>query len=103
MLIKKVLCRAQVKATAGRDTRTLMPHHIVHDVRRITPEDGIVCLDNGIKRGRVESGDAVAPALEKAFASGGLHLITISIDYSENSRVFIDELPDCASGQGEQS
>jgi acetolactate synthase-1/2/3 large subunit len=46
----------------------------------------------GIQGDRVQSGDALAPTLEKAFASGGLHLITVPIDYSENSRVLIDEL-----------
>jgi acetolactate synthase-1/2/3 large subunit len=46
----------------------------------------------GIQGARVQSGDALAPTLEKAFAGGGLHLITVPIDYSENSRVLIDEL-----------
>jgi acetolactate synthase I/II/III large subunit len=46
----------------------------------------------GIQGDRVQSGDALALTLEKAFASGGLHLITVPIDYSENSRVLIDEL-----------
>ena len=57
----------------------------------------------GINGGRVESGDALAPALEKAFASGGIHLITAPVDYSENTRVLIDELRGYASGKGEQS
>jgi acetolactate synthase-1/2/3 large subunit len=57
----------------------------------------------GIKGSRVQSGDALAPTLEKAFASGGLHLITVPIDYSENTRVLIDELRGYASGKGEQS
>jgi acetolactate synthase-1/2/3 large subunit len=57
----------------------------------------------GINGGRVESGDALAPALEKAFASGGIHLITVPVDYSENTRVLIDELRGYASGKGEQS
>ena len=57
----------------------------------------------GIKGSRVESSDALAPALEKAFASGGIHLITVPVDYSENTRVLIDELCDYALGNGEQS
>jgi acetolactate synthase-1/2/3 large subunit len=57
----------------------------------------------GIEGGRVESGDALVPTLEKAFASGGLHLITVPIDYSENSRVLIDELRGYASSKAEQS
>jgi acetolactate synthase-1/2/3 large subunit len=57
----------------------------------------------GIKGCRVQSADALAPALENAFASGGLHLITVPVDYSENTRVLIDELRGFASGKGEQS
>ena len=57
----------------------------------------------GINGGRVESGDALAPALEKAFASGGIHLITVPVDYSENTRVLIDKLRGYTSGKGEQS
>jgi acetolactate synthase-1/2/3 large subunit len=57
----------------------------------------------GITGARVQSGDALAPTLEKAFASGGLHLITAPIDYSENTRVLIDELRGYATGQAEAS
>ena len=32
------------------------------------------------------------PTLEKAFAEGGVHLISIPIDYSENTRVLVNEL-----------
>jgi acetolactate synthase I/II/III large subunit len=41
---------------------------------------------------RVESIDSFVPTLEAAFESGGVHLITIPIDYSENVRVLVDEL-----------
>jgi acetolactate synthase-1/2/3 large subunit len=41
---------------------------------------------------RVESIDSFVPTLEAAFQSGGVHLITIPIDYSENVRVLVDEL-----------
>ena len=41
---------------------------------------------------RVESIDSFVPTLEAAFNSGGVHLITIPIDYSENVRVLVDEL-----------
>jgi acetolactate synthase-1/2/3 large subunit len=34
----------------------------------------------------------VAPTLEKAFAAGGVHIVAVPIDYSENVRVFVDEL-----------
>jgi acetolactate synthase-1/2/3 large subunit len=59
-------------------------------------------LAYGIKASRVESSNGLASALEKAFASGGLHLITVPVDYSENTRVLIDELCEYASGKGEQ-
>ena len=34
----------------------------------------------------------LAPALEAAFTAGGVHLVTVPIDYSENVRVLVDEL-----------
>jgi acetolactate synthase-1/2/3 large subunit len=30
--------------------------------------------------------------LEEAFAAGGIHLIAVPVDYSENIRVLVDEL-----------
>jgi len=38
-----------------------------------------------------EIGDFV-PTLEKAFTAGGVHLVTIPVDYSENTRVLVEEL-----------
>jgi acetolactate synthase-1/2/3 large subunit len=32
------------------------------------------------------------PALERAFVDGGVHLVVVPIDYSENTRVLVDEL-----------
>ena len=46
----------------------------------------------GVKGSRVESADGLAPALEAAFAGGGIHLVSAPVDYSENIRVLIDEL-----------
>ena len=46
----------------------------------------------GARGHRVESADALLPTIESAFNSGGVHLITVPVDYSENTRVFIDEL-----------
>jgi acetolactate synthase I/II/III large subunit len=46
----------------------------------------------GAQGRRVTSASGLAPALEDAFAAGGLHLITVPIDYSENIRVLVDEL-----------
>jgi acetolactate synthase I/II/III large subunit len=41
---------------------------------------------------RISATDDLAPVLEAAFAAGGVHLVTVPIDYSENTRVFVDEL-----------
>jgi acetolactate synthase I/II/III large subunit len=41
---------------------------------------------------RIETIDSFVPRLDAAFKSGGVHLITIPIDYSENVRVLVDEL-----------
>src|SRR6202007_2853281 len=41
----------------------------------------------GINGGRVETAGGLAPMLEAAFANGGLQLITVPVDYSENFRV----------------
>jgi acetolactate synthase-1/2/3 large subunit len=46
----------------------------------------------GAKGSRVETADGVAPALEAAFAAGGVHLVSTPVDYSENKRVLVDEL-----------
>ena len=46
----------------------------------------------GAKGSRVETADGLAPTLEAAFASGGVHLVSAPIDYSENTRVLVDEL-----------
>jgi acetolactate synthase-1/2/3 large subunit len=46
----------------------------------------------GLKGSWVESADGLASALEAAFAGGGVHLVTVPIDYSENMRVLVDEL-----------
>jgi acetolactate synthase-1/2/3 large subunit len=41
---------------------------------------------------RVTSANELAPTLKEAFAAGGVHLVAVPIDYSENNRVLIDEL-----------
>lgn len=41
---------------------------------------------------RVESADGFLPLMESCFEQGGVHLIEVPIDYSENQRVLIDEL-----------
>jgi acetolactate synthase I/II/III large subunit len=46
----------------------------------------------GMKGTRVESADGLMPALEAAFAGGGMQLIVVPVDYSENMRVLVEEL-----------
>jgi len=46
----------------------------------------------GAKGSRVTSIDALLPTLDAAFKGGGVHLVDVPIDYSENTRVLVDEL-----------
>lgn len=46
----------------------------------------------GAKGTRVDTADGLAPSLNAAFEGGGVHLVTVPIDYSENIRVLVDEL-----------
>jgi len=46
----------------------------------------------GAKGARVEAMEDLVPTLEAAFKSGGVHLIAVPIDYSENTRVLVEEL-----------
>jgi len=46
----------------------------------------------GAKGARVQSLEELAPTLEAAFQSGGVHVVAVPIDYSENIRVLVDEL-----------
>ncbi|MCK0069045.1 acetolactate synthase large subunit [Kordiimonas laminariae] len=41
---------------------------------------------------RVERTEDLVPTFEKAFKAGGVHLVDVPVDYSENKRVLIDEL-----------
>ncbi|WP_420097775.1 thiamine pyrophosphate-dependent enzyme, partial [Brevibacterium sediminis] len=41
---------------------------------------------------RVEDVDSISDALENAFSVGGVHVVVVPVDYSENKRVLIDEL-----------
>ncbi|AZV77708.1 acetolactate synthase large subunit [Parasedimentitalea marina] len=41
---------------------------------------------------RIERTEDLAATFEAAFAAGGVHLIDVPVDYSENQRVLIDEL-----------
>jgi len=57
----------------------------------------------GAKGWRVSAAAELVPTLERAFASGGVHLVAVTVDYSENIRVLVDELkatePDAAPGR----
>ena len=46
----------------------------------------------GAKGWRVQGTDDLIPTLEAAFKAGGVHLVAVPIDYSENKRVLVDEL-----------
>jgi acetolactate synthase I/II/III large subunit len=46
----------------------------------------------GAKGSRVTTADGLIPALEAAFKAGGVHLVVVPVDYSENIRVLVDEL-----------
>ena len=41
---------------------------------------------------RVTSAENLVPTFEKAFEAGGVHLVEVPVDYSENQKVLIDEL-----------
>jgi acetolactate synthase-1/2/3 large subunit len=46
----------------------------------------------GARGTRVDAIREFIPTLERAFTEGGVHLVAVPIDYSENTRVLIDEL-----------
>ena len=41
---------------------------------------------------RVEQSDQLIPTMEKAFKQGGVHLIDLPIDYSQNTKTLLDDL-----------
>jgi acetolactate synthase-1/2/3 large subunit len=46
----------------------------------------------GAKGWRIQATEDLIPTLEKAFSQGGVHVVAAPIDYSENTRVLINEL-----------
>ena len=46
----------------------------------------------GAKGSRVSAVGDLVPTLEAAFTGGGVHLVDVPIDYSENTRVLVEEL-----------
>ena len=56
-----------------------------------------MALDDGLDRRDLldrqsRNSDRCRPTLENAFKGGGVHLVVAPIDYSENTRVLVDEL-----------
>jgi acetolactate synthase-1/2/3 large subunit len=45
---------------------------------------------------RIEATEDLVPTFEKAFKAGGVHLVDLPVDYSENQKVLIDELAEKA-------
>jgi acetolactate synthase-1/2/3 large subunit len=41
---------------------------------------------------RICSSDELIPTMEKAFKEGGVHLIDLPIDYSQNTKTLLDDL-----------
>jgi acetolactate synthase I/II/III large subunit len=46
----------------------------------------------GARGTRIRATAELRPSIERAFAAGGVELITVPVDYSENQRVLVDEL-----------
>jgi acetolactate synthase-1/2/3 large subunit len=46
----------------------------------------------GARGWRVEATEDLMPTLEQAFRAGGVHLVAVPVDYSENTRVLVEEL-----------
>ena len=46
----------------------------------------------GARGWRVNATEDLVPTLEQAFNAGGVHVVAVPIDYSENTRVLIEEL-----------
>jgi acetolactate synthase I/II/III large subunit len=56
------------------------------------PDFGLLARSFGAGGAIVDDAEGLAPALEAAFAEGGVHVVAVSVDYSENLTVLIDEL-----------
>jgi acetolactate synthase I/II/III large subunit len=52
----------------------------------------------GAQGHRIESTDQLLPILEQAYREGGVHLVDVPVDYSENKRVLIDGLANVDCG-----
>jgi acetolactate synthase-1/2/3 large subunit len=56
------------------------------------PDFVLYAQSYGANGHRVESVNDLVPTLDRAFAAGGVHLVAVPIDYSENTRVLVEEL-----------
>ena len=56
------------------------------------PDFSMYAKSYGARGHRPESADAIEPLLEQCYAEGGVHLVDIPVDYSENQKVLVDEL-----------
>ena len=56
------------------------------------PDFALYAKAYGAKGHRIANIDSFGPTLDAAFKEGGVHLVSIPIDYSENVRVLVDEL-----------
>jgi acetolactate synthase-1/2/3 large subunit len=54
----------------------------------------------GAKGTRVETANGLVPALETAFEEGGVQLVSVPVDYSENERVLLEELRRAVTEKG---
>jgi acetolactate synthase-1/2/3 large subunit len=54
----------------------------------------------GAKGRRVETANGLVPALETAFEEGGVQLVSVPVDYSENERVLLEELRRAVTEKG---
>jgi acetolactate synthase-1/2/3 large subunit len=58
------------------------------------PDFALYAQAYGAQGRRLSEVGQLVEALEAAFRAGGVHLIAVPIDYSENKRVLVDELRD---------
>ena len=56
------------------------------------PDFVLYAQSYGASGHRVEATEDFVPLLERCFTEGGVHLVEVPVDYSENKRVLIDEL-----------
>jgi len=45
----------------------------------------------GARGSRAEATEDLVPVLQSAFERGGVHVVVVPVDYSENTRVLVDQ------------